>query len=180
MQGHTDPLHGQNIVLAGFMGTGKTTVGRLLATRLGRDFVDADDLIEAHAGKTIPEIFARHGEAGFRTIETKIVQTLAERSGLVIAGGGGMVLAGVNVDLLQQSGVIICLTAEPEQIYARLLQDNESIPRPLLSGPDPKARISELLAVRKERYAQFPQVATDSKSHIQVVDAICDLLADHV
>ena len=165
-----------NIVLAGFMGTGKTTVGRLIAEKLAREFVDADDMIQKQAQMAIPQIFAQYGEARFREIETDIARQLAARAGLVIATGGGMVVSPINVELLQRTGTICCLTATPQQIYARLLVDNESIPRPLLDGPNPRARIEELLAARADVYAQFPQVCTDYKSPNEIADEICTLL----
>lgn len=161
-----------NIVLTGFMGSGKTTVGRLLAERLGRRFVDTDHLIETWAGESIATIFARRGEAAFREWELFAAETLAEPQALVIATGGGMVTNPACVALLQQGGTIIALGATPATIVARVGASD----RPLLQVADPAARVQTLLAARAATYAQFPQVNTDGCDPHAVVDAVLALL----
>lgn len=155
-----------NIILTGFMGTGKTTVGRLLAVLSTRQFVDTDSLIEAQANLTIPEIFAQEGEAGFRQREQAVALALAERSGLVIGSGGGLVLDERNVSALARHGQFFTLVAAPETILARVTADGAQ--RPLLQTPDPLGRITSLLEARAAAYAQFPQITTDGKSPAEV------------
>lgn len=153
----------RNIVLTGFMGTGKSTVGRLLADRLGFEFVDTDQVIEARHGP-ITAIFAEQGEQAFRDIERDLAAELADREGLVIATGGRMMLDHANIAALSRNGRVFCLVATPEEILARVTSDSSRIDRPLLAGPDPQTRIVELLAERSEGYRRFPQVATDGRS----------------
>ena len=120
----------QNIILIGMMGSGKTTCGQLLAARLDRPFVDCDEWIERSSGRTISELFAAHGEWGFRELEHRAVEELSRRQGLVIAAGGGTVLRQDNVDALRQSGVLVFLHRPAEEIYDGLSTDN----RPLAQG----------------------------------------------
>lgn len=143
---------GSNIVLVGFMGTGKSTVGRLLAQRLKMPFVDLDRRIEKEAGKTIPEIFGSDGEAAFRARETQAVQEVSRLSSHVIATGGGVMCDERNVEALKASGLLVCLTASPEVILARTMPTLRA--RPLLAGADPKQRIEQLLALRTPYYAR--------------------------
>src|ERR1700752_1096640 len=117
------------IVLTGFMGSGKSEVGRRLARRLGRAFIDTDELIEAHAGKSVASIFADDGEAAFRRLERDAVADAARRGEAVVALGGGAVLDPANVTVLRAAGVVICLTARPDAILARV---GRGADRPLL------------------------------------------------
>ena len=133
----------QNIVLIGMPGSGKTTVGTLLARQLGREFVDADLVLEAQAGMPIPEIFRREGEAGFRTRETAVLAQLGKQSGLVIATGGGCVTRAENYPLLHQNGVIVCLH--------RALEKLPVSGRPVSQALGPEA----IYAQRKPLYARF-------------------------
>jgi shikimate kinase len=165
----------ENIILTGFMGTGKTTVGRLLAGLLNYSFVDTDDLIEARYGRSIAQIFAESGEAAFRQMERDIAQGLAEQEGLVIATGGRLMLDPTNVKALGQNGRVFCLVATPEEIVARLARDN-SRERPLLSAPDPSQRILELLQERNHKYQQFTQVTTDGQKAIDIAHYLAELL----
>ena len=112
----------KNIVISGFMGTGKTTVGRLVAQRLGRAFVDLDEQIEAHFGKAIPEVFAQDGEARFRALESDLCRHFAGQPGIVLSTGGGALVNPVNRATLAESGVLICLTASVEAILERVEQ----------------------------------------------------------
>lgn len=160
----------KNIILTGFMGTGKSTLGRRLAARLGFRFVDTDLLIEERIGQTIADLFATQGEAAFRRLETDLAKELADQSGLVIATGGGLVLNPLNVKILQQSGLILCLTATPEEILERISRQQHI--RPLLQDPAPLNKIRELLAQRDSCYQQFPQVSTSGQNHEQLLGAL--------
>lgn len=160
----------RNIVLTGFMGTGKSTVGRIIAEQLGWRFVDADDEIEERFGP-IERIFALEGEGGFRSKERQVALDLAESERTVIATGGGMLLDSELAQRFSASGVIFCLRAEPDAILERVLADVQ-VTRPLLDGDDPAARIRELLRDRERAYAAFTQVSTDEKSPTQVADEI--------
>lgn len=164
-----------NIVLTGFMGTGKSTVGRLVAERLGRRFVDTDALIESRHGP-IPRLFAEHGEDHFRRLEREVAAELAATSGLVVATGGRTMLDPANQASLGASGTVVCLAASVEQLVLRLQDEAED--RPLLQGDDPAGRITGLLAEREAGYARFPQVVTDGRTPDEVARAVIALVAD--
>ena len=142
-----------NIILTGFMGTGKTTVGRTVARQLRRPFVDLDDLIVERAGKSIPDIFAQDGEEAFRALEAAVCQEMRTPAGLVVATGGGAVVDPANREALTDGGKVICLQAEPAVIVSRLAGGNG---RPLLGGADRPARISDLMAQRAGAYDVLP------------------------
>ena len=161
-----------NLVLTGFMGTGKTTVGRVLAERLGLDFVDTDAVIESRAGP-IHEIFERDGEETFRGMERRVARELAGRAGLVIATGGRMMLDPECAACLEPAASVVCLDATPETILERI---GDSAPRPLLDVPDAAARLRELLAERAEGYGRFTSVDTDGRSPDEVADAVMSRL----
>ena len=166
-----------NIVLTGFMGTGKTTIGHLLAAQLDRPFVDVDDQIVAHFGKSIPQIFADDGEAAFRSAEAQLCQQLADQRGLIISTGGGALVNPQNRHALAQTGVLICLTATVDEILRRVDQTGE---RPLLAG-DAQARrqrIRDLLHSRRHAYAAIPhQVDTTGRTPAAILDAVLAVLA---
>jgi 3-dehydroquinate synthase len=162
----------RNIVLTGFMGTGKTTVGRLLAERLGFEFVDTDQLIEQRHGR-IADIFRTRGEAAFREIEHQVATELAERNRLVISTGGRLMLDPRNVASLSRNARVFCLVATPDEILDRVAKDDTPVERPLLSVPDPHQRIVELLAERSPGYRRFAQLTTDRIE----ADAVADDLA---
>ena len=163
----------RNIVLTGFMGTGKTTVGRLLADKLGYEFVDTDEVIEERHG-TIAEIFRTRGEDAFRRIERELAAELAARDRLVIATGGRLMLDPQNVSSLSRNGRVFCLVATPDEIFDRVTHDTSATERPLLAVPDPRQRIVELLAERSPDYRRFAQLATDAVS----TDAVAADLAE--
>jgi len=138
----------RNIVLVGFMGTGKTTVGQLLAKQTGMPLVDMDTLIEERTGKTINDIFAEDGETHFRTLEREMVKELATREGQVISTGGGIVLNPDNIADFEKTGLVVCLLANAETVLDRVRHDAS---RPLLAG-DKATKITELLETRKPLY----------------------------
>lgn len=142
-----------NLVLVGFMGTGKSAVGARLAAELGRELVEMDAVIEAREGRSIPEIFRDSGEPYFRTAERALVRDLSARRHLVVSTGGGVVLDPANIADFQSSGVVICLEADPDVILRRVAGDDH---RPLLRAPDPARRIRDLLAARAPLYAAIP------------------------
>ncbi len=165
-----------NIVLVGFMGTGKTTIGRAVAQRCGSRFVDMDDVIVERAGKAIPEIFRDDGEAGFRKIERKVAHDLANESGLVIATGGGVVLDPDNMADFTRTGTVICLSATPEAILARVQHDTN---RPLLQEEDVLGKINALLEKRRALYDAIPnQIDTTLLTTEEVTDRIRALLSE--
>lgn len=157
------------------MGTGKSVVGRQLARRLKRNFIDLDKMIEQQADQTIAQIFALEGEAGFRRRESEAVEALSKLSNHVIAAGGGVVLDEANLERLKRCGRMVCLTARPEVILKRTAASLPS--RPLLSGPEPAARIEELLRLRHPFYAKAQvTVDTSDRSVEEVVEEVIALL----
>jgi shikimate kinase len=167
---------GRNIVLTGFMATGKTSVGKRLAERLGCEFVDVDTLIEAEAGMPIPQLFSERGEASFRAIEAAMVERVTRGDRCVIATGGGAVVNPRNLALLKDSGTMIALTADPTTILARV---GGAADRPMLQGADPRARIEQLLAARGHAYAQADvTVDTSARTVEEVVECIVRRLED--
>ena len=164
----------RNIVLVGFMGTGKTVTGRVLAERTGMELVDMDSIIEERRGKTIPELFAQEGEPAFRILERELVKELATRNGLIISTGGGIVLDPDNITDFEKTGLVVCLTASPETIFQRLENDTT---RPLLSG-DKKSQIAALLEKRKPLYAAIAyQIDSAVLSPEERAKAILELYA---
>lgn len=148
--GELPPLRQPNILLIGLMGSGKTTVGRIVAQMIGFQFVDTDAMIVETAGKTIPEIFAAEGEAGFRLRESAALRSLLGRRGCVIATGGGIITQPRNLPILRHLGYIVWLDADPERLARRTAANTN---RPLLANEeDPKAKLERLLAERKPLY----------------------------
>jgi len=162
-----------NIVLTGFMGTGKSTVGRMLARRLDREHIDTDQMIERRHGP-IPRIFEEQGEAGFRKIEQAIAKELSTDVGYVISTGGRFMLDPVNAEYLRPGNRIFCLVADFEVIMERVMRRRAS--RPMLAGDDPRGVVGALLAERAEGYAQFEAVKTDERPPTKVVDDILQRL----
>jgi shikimate kinase len=153
------------------MGTGKTRVGRLVARRLGRPFVDFDRELEARFGRPIPRVFAEEGEAAFRAAEAELCRSLPARAGLVVATGGGAVVSAANREALVARGVLVCLTCRPDALLPRL-QGRAAARRPLL-GPDPAAAIRDLLERRAEHYAAAPyHVDTTARTPSAVATAV--------
>jgi shikimate kinase len=156
----------QNIALIGFMGSGKTSVGRALADLLGFRFVDTDELIESRAGKCITDIFKQDGEPAFRELEGRIVSELARLQGVVISTGGGLPTNPANLESLKTHALVVCLWAAPEKIFERVRHQSH---RPLLNVPDPLARIRELLEVRTPFYKQADVLVTTEGRPIREV-----------
>ncbi|MGA2030246.1 MAG: shikimate kinase [Verrucomicrobiota bacterium] len=140
-----------NLALIGFMGTGKTSVGRLVAEQLHFDYFDTDEMIQSATGRTIADIFKADGEPAFRALEGKVVEELAARAKMVIATGGGLPANPKNLDSLKTHALVICLWASPEKIWERVKNQTH---RPLLHDKNPQAKIRELLAVREPFYKQ--------------------------
>jgi len=134
------------------MGTGKSVVGKRLAKQLRRRFIDTDTLIEQEAGISIVQIFAAEGEPAFRKRERQAIVHLCQEENVVVATGGGTVLDAGNARMLEESGLVICLTARPEVILQRLHGNTTS--RPLLQGPNPLEKIQNLMADRADAYAK--------------------------
>ncbi len=167
-----------NIALIGFMGTGKTAVGQLLANKLGKKFVELDLLIEQKAGKSIPDIFQQDGEIGFRELEIKVAKEAANKQDSVIACGGGIVLNKINVDRLKESAIIVYLTASPGVILKRVA--NEEGQRPLLEVDNPTLTIREMLSFREPFYERAADITINtSKLDIDsVAEQIIEKLKD--
>ena len=165
-----------NIALIGFMGTGKTAVGQVLAARLHRKLIEVDAIIAKMAGKSIPDIFRDNGEIYFRELEIKAIKKATVGTKQVIACGGGAVLNTINVDRLRMTGVIINLVASPAIILKRIAKDEDN--RPLLSVKQPAERVRELMKCRKPFYnwaADFT-INTSKLRARTVADKIIDRL----
>jgi shikimate kinase len=162
----------KNIILTGFMGTGKTAVGRRLAMLLNMELIDVDTEIEKSQQMTINEIFRQFGEPRFREIETEMIQKLSERKDVIISTGGGAVLKQKNMDALRKQGIIICLMASPQTILKRTSHNSN---RPLLKVEDPFEKIKELLNFRKPFYEKADiLVDTEDKTPLQIAEEIID------
>jgi shikimate kinase len=161
----------ENIFLIGLMGAGKSTVGRLLARRLSKRFVDSDQEIEKRNGVTIPVIFEIEGEEGFRRREQEVLLDLAQERGLVLSTGGGIVLRPENREILRKEGFVVYLNARPELLAERTKHDRS---RPLLNVEDPLARLRQLHAIRDPLYREVAHavVETGRGAPQQVVQAI--------
>ena len=159
------------IFLVGFMASGKTTVGRLLADRLGWAFADLDDLVARTAGRTVAEIFAAEGEAGFRRRESGAVRDAAERRRLVVATGGGAACREENLAVMLAAGRVVALTVSPEEAIRRA---GDVSGRPLLDGKaDPVAEARRLLEARRPFYDRAHlRIETDGRSPRQIAEAL--------
>jgi shikimate kinase len=153
----------ERIILIGYRGGGKTTVGRLLAGRLGWEFADADDHIEASAGKSIAEIFAAEGEAGFRDREAAVLGELCRKPRLVLATGGGAVLRPANRELLRAAGFVVWLNSSPETAWERLRADpTTAARRPNLTAAGGLDEVRALMAAREPLYREAADLVADA------------------
>jgi shikimate kinase len=157
-----------NIALIGFMGAGKSAVGRALAAKLDMEFIDMDSLIQQAAGRPIADIFAREGEPAFRRMEAQITRQAAAKKQAVIACGGGIVLQQNNIDLLRRSSIMVYLSAEPAMLLRRVLNSRER--RPLLEVADP-ASVYSLLKYRRPLYEKAADVIIDT-SQLDISGAV--------
>lgn len=159
-----------NLALVGFMGTGKTSAGRLVADQLHFDFVDTDELIQNRTGRSIADIFAREGEPVFRALERDVVRDLAGCTKTVIATGGGLPAHFENLASLKSHALVVCLWASPEKIWERVRNQSH---RPLLHDPDPQRKIRELIEARAPFYRQADVlINTDHRSARDVAQQI--------
>lgn len=148
-----------NLFLVGMMGAGKTTVGRLLARRMKREFFDSDHEIEQRCGVPVPVIFDIEGEPGFRAREAQVIAELSAREGIVLATGGGAVLDADSRRRLAAGGTVVYLHARPSDLYERVRHDKN---RPLLATPDPLAKLESLYAERDPLYREIADVVIDT------------------
>jgi shikimate kinase len=160
----------KNIVLTGFMGTGKSAVGRELSKMLGMKLVELDEEIEKAEGMAIRDIFNCYGEGYFRDRETEMVKRFSREEGVVISTGGGVVLREENMTALRENGIIVCLWAEPETILSRTGSSDE---RPLLNVDNPEEKIRELLDYRRPFYEKADiMIITDNKTPFEIAQEI--------
>lgn len=164
-----------NLMLIGFMGTGKSTIAAKLKEALKVEQIEMDALIAEEAGMSIPDIFEKFGEAHFRDLETEMLRKFREKKPVVVSCGGGAVLRDENIEIMKGQGKIILLTATPETIYERVKNSND---RPVLNGNMNVAYISELMEKRRARYEMAADIVitTDGKS----ADEICNEILEAV
>ncbi|MDA7517967.1 shikimate kinase [Akkermansiaceae bacterium] len=167
-----------NIVLIGFMGTGKSTIGRELSKMLSYPLVDTDQAIVKKAGKPIPRIFADEGEEAFRKMETEILEELAEKGGNIIATGGGIIGSERNREILRKLGYVVWLAASPKEILERTSRNSN---RPLLNGVDPEGSIMRLLEERTPLYmeAAHLNIETDQLCFDEICNGIIESARYH-
>jgi len=168
-------LQSGNLILVGMMGSGKTTIGRTLARHLGKTFVDSDEEIQQRTGVAIAHIFDIEGEAGFRQREAAAIHDLVERDNMLLATGGGAVLAEQNRTMLKQNGIVIYLKASVHDLWQRTRHDRN---RPLLQTVDPRAKLTELYHQRDPLYQEVADIVIQTgrqSAHalmLQLVDEI--------
>ncbi len=167
-----------NIVLVGFMGTGKTSIGRRLSTQLRMRYVDTDDVIERDSQRRISDIFSKDGEPAFRELESEAVRQVSKLDNHIISTGGGVVLKETNMVELRRNGIIFCLTATAEEIYQRVRHQSH---RPLLQTPDALTKIRSMLEERHPYYAKADyMVETTGRSFGEVMAYIKRVFAKSV
>jgi shikimate kinase len=167
-----------NVYLIGPMGSGKTTIGQRVAKRLGLEFFDCDHELEAQTGASVSLIFDVEGEAGFRERETRMLDQLTRRKGVLVATGGGVVLRKKNREMLRRSGLVVYLSTSVAQQLRRLNRDRT---RPLLQTSDRKERLAQLAAQRNPLYEEVADIVfpSQSRSLDTTAKALCDLIRAH-
>jgi shikimate kinase len=162
--------HIVNLALIGFMGTGKTSVGRLVAEQLNFEFLDTDEQIQTRTGRTIADIFKQHGEPAFREMEGQLVVELSARKNVVISTGGGLPANQQNLEKLKSHALVICLWSAPEKIWERVHHQSH---RPLLHDADPQKKIRDLLTIREPFYKQADVlINTDTRNLREVTQQV--------
>lgn len=163
----------RNIILIGFMGTGKSTIGRNLSQTFGYPLIDTDQMIVEQQGRTIPEIFEEDGEPAFRALETKLLHSLYKHSGHIISTGGGIIGSEENRRLLQKLGYVVWLRASPGEILNRTSRNSN---RPLLNNDDPEGTIRRLLEIRNPLYQETAHLSieTDQLNFDEVTTGIIE------
>ncbi|MEO6053784.1 MAG: shikimate kinase [Chthoniobacterales bacterium] len=164
-----------NIILIGFMGSGKSSIGRRLASLTGFKFTDTDDLVVEKTGMPITEIFSKHDEEHFRSLETEVLHSLKDASGIVLATGGGLALREENRPLLKQIGTVVWLDASADALFERVSRNNR---RPLLLTENPRETFDNLLAFRNSIYEALCDIRIDSTAlnHERTAQAVLDAL----
>ena len=167
-----------NIFLVGMMGAGKTTLGKALARRLGREFVDTDKVLVERTGVSVSTIFEIEGEEGFRRRESAVLAELVQRDDCVVATGGGAILSADNRRLMHDKGTVVYLRARLDSLWERTRQDPS---RPLLRTPDPRATLAELLEKRDPLYREAAHITVDTgfQSAATLVTRVVAALAEH-
>ncbi|MCR4337526.1 MAG: shikimate kinase [Candidatus Omnitrophica bacterium] len=167
----------KNIILIGFMGSGKTSTGKYVAQKLNRPILSSDEMIVQKEGQPIAQVFEKSGETYFRQIEKNVVKELATKSNVVIDCGGGVILDPENIVTLKKNGIIIYLITSPEFIYQRVKNRRH---RPLLNVPDPQSKIRELLEQRQSLYESSADLTinTDGKTPQQVGEELLKIFHD--
>jgi shikimate kinase len=153
------PQAPKNLVLIGFMGSGKSSVGRLAAKALGFQFLDTDQIVVDRAGRPISDIFETEGEAAFRAMETESIESLAHLNRCVVSTGGGAILSSHNRQLLRALGFVVCLTASEEVLFERVSRNSK---RPLLQTENPRATLSKLIQDRDSLYREAAHHTLDT------------------
>lgn len=172
---YNSPMLEKNIVLIGFMGSGKSIISKRLANMLNRQLLSTDDLIVQQEGRSVNRIFEESGEGYFRQMERKVVEGVAEKQSVVIDCGGGVVLNPENITDLKRRGILIYLSASPECIYENIKDKDD---RPLLNVQDPLARIRKLLKERRALYEQADYIImTDNKTADEVCEEVIRILS---
>ncbi|MHA1682293.1 MAG: shikimate kinase [Promethearchaeota archaeon] len=160
-----------NIALVGFMGTGKTATGEIVAKKLGKQFIEADELIAQRAGMSIPEIFSKHGEIRFRELEIEVAREMGTMREGVFSMGGGVIMNQISIMYLRENCVIIRLSADAATIFARVMAEGKE-KRPMIAKPDPKGEIERLLAFREPFYNAATDLFVDTTG--KMIDEVAD------